>query len=269
MDEFSFPRAKQVPTTARWWGRGIRPWIALVVVLSMVGCATKADIRDLREDMEELNRQQSQLLEEILRQQTVLADSVVAVGTAQRQSRGEVMRRLAEMQDDLLRTQELMGLSQQQLASLRDEWEQSRAQITQGPRPGPGTDFQDDGTEASELYDDAMTQFQRGSFTAALFGFEEIVDRFPDHALAPAARFYKGEIHEQQESFEEALEAFLSVAEFHPDSDEVPDALYRAAILHLELGDAGEARTLLERVVNTWPDADVADLAREELGRIP
>lgn len=254
---------------SRWCGGGVRLCLVLLLLVPLSACATKADLRDLREDIEDQNRQQEQLLEQILQEQSALSDSLGAMGAAQRQGRGDMARQLAQIQNDVLEALEFIGLSQQQLAAVRDELERDRALTGPGPATGPGARFEPDGTEASELYDDAMSQFRRGSFMAARFGFEELVDRFADHPLAPAARFFIGEIHEQNEDFDLALEAFMAVAEFHPDADEVPDALYRAAILHLELGDAGEARSLLARVVNTWPDADVAALARDELGRIP
>jgi TolA-binding protein len=39
-------------------------------------------------------------------------------------------------------------------------------------------------------------------------------------------------------------------------------------VLHRELGDEREARRVLERVVNTWPDSGAAELARQVLREI-
>jgi TolA-binding protein len=72
----------------------------------------------------------------------------------------------------------------------------------------------------------------------------------------------------QEDDLEGALEAFLRIPEFHPTSPEVPQALYRAAVLHIEMGDPDEARVLLERVVNSYPDSGAAILAQERLREI-
>ena len=50
-----------------------------------------------------------------------------------------------------------------------------------------------------------------------------------------------------------------------PEADEVPLAQYRIGLLYLEQGNAEQARTYLELVVNSYPDDPVAELARAEL----
>ena len=61
----------------------------------------------------------------------------------------------------------------------------------------------------------------------------------------------------------------MRVPMMYPDSPRVPEALYRAALLHDELGDAEEARSLLERVIGGFPDSDIAELAQQRLQEIP
>jgi TolA-binding protein len=48
----------------------------------------------------------------------------------------------------------------------------------------------------------------------------------------------------------------------------VPDALYRMALIHIEQDDDDEAIDLLERVINTYPDALIAEIAAEKLAEI-
>ncbi len=96
-------------------------------------------------------------------------------------------------------------------------------------------------------------------------GFQQIVDQFGSHELAPEARYYLAEILQRGGELEDAIDAFLDIPEFHPTAQRVPDALYRAGLLYLELGDDDEAEAQFERVVNTWPDSVAADLARDAL----
>ena len=44
--------------------------------------------------------------------------------------------------------------------------------------------------------------------------------------------------------------------------------MYRIALLQIELGDTEQAKTTLERIMNTYPDASVAMLARDTLADI-
>ena len=72
----------------------------------------------------------------------------------------------------------------------------------------------------------------------------------------------------QQDRAEDALEAFQEIQALYPTSSRVPDALYRIAQLQVEMGDADDARATLERIMNTYPEATIAMLARDLLEEI-
>jgi TolA-binding protein len=96
-------------------------------------------------------------------------------------------------------------------------------------------------------------------------GFQLVVESYPNDPLTPEARYYLADILEQEGDREAAVVAFLAVQEYHPSAPRVPDALYRAASLQLQLGNREDARSLFDRVVNTWPESGAASLAREAL----
>ncbi len=248
-----------------------RAFPVVLLLLSVSACATKGDVRNLQEDIRELHQQQQALLQELQREQRAQRDSVQALAQNVQQGRAETSRRMTNLEDHLLRVQELTGLSQQQLSNLRDELERERTQLAFGPPPSGPSEFDpavgmaEGGEGATELYDAAVTQFRRGAYSSARMGFRELVDRFPNDPLAPEARYYLADILVQEDERGEAIEGFLDIPEYHPDADRVPDALYRVAMLHLEMGDEEEAVQYLERVVNTWPDSGAANLARDEL----
>jgi tol-pal system protein YbgF len=246
----------------RRWEGGVRALLALALMVPLAACATKRDVRDLAEEIRTLNARQTELIREIQREQRELRDSVRVVSSAQGNMRAELLRRTVDLQEDLLRLQEVTGISQQQLASLRDQLERERRSVSAGP---PGMMDDQGRSGAADIYDVSVNQFRRGAYTSARVGFEELLERFPNDALAPEARYYLADIRVQQGDIEGAIEAFLRVQEFHPTSERVPDALYRVGMLYREAGDESEARRFLERVVNTWPDSGAADLARDAL----
>ena len=109
--------------------------LAFVLVGSVAGCATKADVRDLQDEIRELYSQQQVLLQELQESQRAHQDSISVVGLSLQDGRAETARRMTSIEDQLLTIQELTGLSQQQVASLRDQMERDRTQRTFGP-PG-------------------------------------------------------------------------------------------------------------------------------------
>lgn len=244
------------------WKGGVRALLGLALILPLAACATKRDVRDLAEEIRTLNARQAELIREVQRDQLEHRDSLRVVSSTQSNMRAELLRRMVDLQEDLLRLQEVTGISQQQLAGLRDQLERERRSVSLGPA---GMDEGGGGSAAGEIYDASVTQFRRGAYTSARLGFEELLERFANHELAPEARYYLADIQVQEGDLEGAIQGFLRVQEFHPTSDRAPDALYRAGMLYQETGDRDESRRYLERVVNTWPDSGAADLARDAL----
>ena len=121
---------------------------------------------------------------------------------------------------------------------------------------------------ADALYNAAIGQFNRGSITTARRAFEQFLQAYPNHQLAPEARFHLADIMVQENRLEEALAAFQDIPARFPTADTVPRALYRSALIQIELDRIDEAVATLERVVNTYPESGTAILAREKLEEI-
>ena len=241
-------------------GGGVRLLVAVLLVVPLAACATKGDIRDLQGEVRSLAERQEALMREIQADQREQSDSLQVLASRFGEHRTQLSRTLRDMEDSLLRVGELVGVSQQELAALRDQMDRRPMPATQ-----PGAGGLDVGGEAQEIYDDAMTQYRRGSTTSARLGLEEVVERFPNHQLTPSARYFLADIMVQNDELEEAIDAFLEILEYHPEADRAASALYRVGLIYRELGDDAEARSYLERVVNTWPDSAAADMAQRVL----
>ncbi|MFW6207018.1 MAG: tol-pal system protein YbgF, partial [Gemmatimonadota bacterium] len=256
----------------------------VALILLATGCATKGDIRSLRSEVQTLAVQQEEMLETIRAMQEAQGASLDSLGTMSDvlfTLRGELNRQVLEIQEQLVTIQELTGQSQRSLAGLREQIETRRTAIfeqevgetpdTAGQDGGPGAQQDrggggaDDAADAQELYRVAVSQYNRGSVTTARAAFERFLNSYPEHQLAPDARYYLAGILYQENQLEEALEGFLEIPESFPEAERVPRALYRAGVIHEELGNTEDARTLYERVVETYPDSGVAILAEERL----
>lgn len=249
----------------------------------LAGCATKGDLRDLQTEVRRLNQRQDSLLREVRVLLEANQDSLRGQGDVLFDIRGALGQQLADIQSQLATLQELTGQTQRNLAALRDQLEARRGGFGQ-PAAQPGDSLEEGGGAqeggappeqqpraggAEELYNAGITQFNRGSFLTARRAFERFLQTYPTHSLAPDAHFYLAQTLVQEGRFQEAVESFQRIPEMFPGSSRVPQALYRIGILYLEeLDDVQEARRHLERVVNSYPDSGVAELAQERLDEI-
>ncbi len=249
--------------------------------LTLSGCATKRDVRDLQDAVASLGVQQEAALQELQSLNMAVQDTLRGQSDALFESRGEILRRLRELEQQLITLQELTGQNQRALATLRDLLEGGR---TGAPTPlrtdtEPGQvlnpDFAPAGpptTTASEAaletYNAGVRAFNRGSITTARRAFQQFLQDYPSDALAPEAHYYLADLLYQENRLEEAIQAFLRIPELFPTADKVPEALYRVGVIYIELDQLDNAREYLRRVVDSYPDSDAATLAAERLAEI-
>ncbi len=246
--------------------RRLSPLLSILLIPVLAGCfATKRDVQDIGANQQELYAQQQALIRELQREQREVQATLAMLLEAQQEARAETARRLATLEENILLLQELQGVSQQQLASLRDQMERDRRQQSFQAVGVQPVGAQGATSSANELYQAGVTAFRRGVYSSARIAFQDVVNLHPNDPLAAEARFFLAEILVEEGEREQAIAAFLEIPEYHPTADKVPDAHYRAALLHLEMGDRAEAERHLEVVVNTWPESGTAELARSAL----
>lgn len=254
-----------------------RAILAVAAVSTLGGCAMKSDIRDLQGEIRTLTVRQDSLITE-LRMATAMTQDTLANQSGQLFSfRGDVLRLLREVREDLGQMRALTGENQRGIAMLRDQMARGGTQAAPSggggaPTTGGGTEGMPGmggrGSDAEQLWQAASQQLARGSLSTAQRAFRQFVEEHPNHARTPDAYFFLADILVQEGDSEAALEAFSQVQARFPSSSRVPDALYRMALLHIEANDVDQARTLLERIVNTYPDTAIALIARDKLEEI-
>ena len=252
--------------------------LIILLALGLSGCATKRDLKDLSTEIRTLTARQDSAFIRLAAltlegQDSLSRDQYEAMV----QLRGEVNMRFLGIEEQLITLQELTGQSQRNIAALRDQFETRRNQLA-----APPLVVQDSaageimGEEiigptvggADEIYNAALTQHRRGSNSTARLAFERFLTAYPNHSMAPHAKYYLADILAQENRLDEAIDAFLEITELFPTAERVPFALYRVGILYIELEDLDQARSYLERVVNTYPDSGAALVARERLEEI-
>jgi len=235
----------------------------------------KGDVKRLQDEVAgQAARQEAQLrelsadiqaLQDSLEVQSAVANEMVV------DTRGGIARELRDIQTQLSQLTQLTGQIQRSVVLL------SQRLLTDGGRVTTSTRRADpdslrallgrggDPAAADEMYEAAVTQFNRGSLNTARMAFSRFLEDYPDDRLAPSAQFNLGDILFQENRLDQAIEEFLRVAQLYPTADQVPVALYRIGLIYVLQENVRTARTYLQRVVNTYPDSGAADLAQDLL----
>lgn len=121
----------------------------------------------------------------------------------------------------------------------------------------------DDG--ARRLYDRVRLEFIHKDFSAALAGFQFFLELHGDSALAASARYWMGECELRLGRDREALRSFTAMLSRYPGNPEQAAATLRAGLAYAKLGQFGQSRLMLERVLVHFPNTTEAEQARKAL----
>jgi tol-pal system protein YbgF len=250
----------------------IRLSVSIAAAVVLTGCATKGDIRDMQMELRALAQRQDSLLVQLRMQALSTQDTLRTQSDQLFDFRGQVFQQLRAIAQGLTTLEAMVGENQRGIAGVRDQMANLRRTptTTRPPTGEEGTEAVGGGVggSAEDLYANAMEQFNRGSTSTARLAFEQFLQAYPTHSLAPDAHFYLADILVQEDRLEEAIDAFREVQELFPTAARVPDALYRIALVHIEMGNAADAEETLERIVNTYPGTGLALLAQDKLDEI-
>ena len=231
----------------------------LLAALVSTGCATKGDLRNIQTEMRSLAVRQDSLMAELRRQNLSTRDTIRQTSDQLFEIRGDVGSRLDRIETAIERLTELVGQSQRTMASIRDQME-SGARRTGGGGGDLGVPVTGGGgspADAVESYNVAIQAYQRGSYSAARYGFETFIETFASDELVPEAYYYLGETLVQLQEPEEAIRAYQQVQQLFPLDDRVAAAQLGIGLTHIDQGDTTEARIVLTRLVETYGESDL------------
>ena len=248
----------------------------LLLVLGSTGClASKGDVQILQQELRAMRSDAARAdTARLVQTDSAIAlaaranDSLRALSTRFATFQANLNGELYDMGRQLLTVQELTGQSQRRLQELRAAFEERQEAIsagtvvpgdsTQAPAPasGPGP---------AQLYQIAFDQMQRGSFSAARAGFQDLLTRFPAYDDAPMAQLYIGQSFAGEQNVAAADSVYQLVVSKYPKSKAAPTALYKFGLSLLAQGKTDAARSALKRVVTEYPNSDEANLARDRL----
>ena len=123
-------------------------------------------------------------------------------------------------------------------------------------------------TGMGDLYKDAYETFHKGDLEGARRKLEAFLKQYPNTELSDNAQFWIGETYYLKKDFEKAILEYEKAMVKYPEGDKIPAALFKQALAFLELGDKTNARNLLKRVIEKYPNSDQAEMAKKKLETI-
>jgi len=237
-------------------------WNLVLVGLLLAGCASQTaspkaaleqEITALKGQVEELKRNQEATTREF--------GMIVLDTRSVRESLTQLTKKQEEAERALRTLKEGVDSVSAQLAKLVE----TRAAPPAPPKPSPQARPSPQAAGADALYRSAMVSYRSRDFYGATSGLLEFLARFPDHQLAENAQQMLGESYYALQEFELALGEFLKLLERDPRGAHVPETLLKVGLSYRALGDAGESRSVWERLIREHPKSAEARRARSLL----
>ena len=128
------------------------------------------------------------------------------------------------------------------------------SQRATGGAPGPAT-----------MFTSAVEEYRKGSYRTARSGFEDLIRTYPDYDQNARAQVYIGDAFKSEGNTAAADSVYQLVETRYPNSPDVAGALWRRGRMLWDANKKGEARIVLNRLINKYPQSDEAALAKDLL----
>jgi tol-pal system protein YbgF len=141
-----------------------------------------------------------------------------------------------------------------------------------GPTPPPvlSLPFEDEillakeTPEAQEDYRGAWQSLNGQQYDKAIQQFRTFQRKNPNSELADDAQYWIGESYFTRRDYNRAILEYNDVLKYRK-GDKVPAALLRQSQAFVEIGDKTDARLILQKLINDYPNSKQAKDAREKL----
>lgn len=241
--------------------------VAMAALITLAGCATKKDIRLMREDMQLMSARQDSVLRGIQRQNAQLLDSIRATMSLTVATRGNTSSQLSSFEQMIRQVNAQLenintGITRldRRMTALE---EKPPVVINQAPATGSG------GGTAEEYYLLGQKSLADQGYSSARAAFQQLLSDFPLDPRAADAQFGIGETYAGDAMYAEAYRAYEVVVTRWATSAVAPRALFRAGQVAQDHKEYPKARAYYERVRKEYASSDEARAAQRQLQGLP
>ena len=248
----------------------------ILLFMVVTGCASQAGgITTIKDDTVKLKAQMAVLLQDtasagdvdslrayINRLETLIREQTNLLWSM----RADLNSKISGVDNRIQSLEARLMESDRQFSALTRKMEGLQAQLSTVTTPDT---VQSRPVNPEDLYNTALTDFQRGNYELAISQFMQYLQYFPDTQLAQNAQYWIGECYYTREQYTQALGAYEEVLRRYPKGRQASAALLRIGFTHLAMNDTKNGRVYLERVIKEYPKSEEATLARLRLDTLP
>jgi tol-pal system protein YbgF len=240
---------------------------------------TKNDLSDLRAENQKLKADLLLRVENIQSEMRSLSTDIEEYKELFRRPSREMDRMKDDMEGRLKALEERRKTQEEKIKELEDRLKSPESKNL-GPESRPTasdgsastkellSDLKGVSTGMGDLYRDAYDTFHKGDLEGARRKFEAFLKQYPNTELSDNAQFWIGETYYLKKDYEKAILEYEKAIVKYPEGDKIPAAVFKQALAFLELGDKTNAKNLLKRVIEKYPQSDQAQLAKKKLETI-
>lgn len=119
----------------------------------------------------------------------------------------------------------------------------------------------------ADLYEQAFSHLRDKSYDEAEQGFTAFLAKYPDHSLAPNAKYWLGESYYARNQFERAARVFAEAYQQYPKGPKGPDNLLKLALSLAGMGKKEDACLTLAQIRKEYAAGPNPVLARADSER--
>jgi tol-pal system protein YbgF len=118
---------------------------------------------------------------------------------------------------------------------------------------------------SATLYLTGKDQLQNGAYTTARMALDQLLSAYPNSLEAPSAQYLIGQSYTSEGNNAAADSVYQLFYTRYPKSADAPTAMYRHGTYLWDANKKTEARAILNRVTNEYPNSDAAALVKSFL----
>ncbi|MBN1601524.1 MAG: tetratricopeptide repeat protein [Chitinispirillaceae bacterium] len=119
--------------------------------------------------------------------------------------------------------------------------------------------------EIENLFQISMNDFNAGRYDIALSGFQDLIKKYPDAAVAQDAEYYIAECNYAKKSYNNAESAYMGYIKKYPQGSKMCVALFKLGLVYDKQGKPKSQKMVWKKLLEQCPDSDEAKVARSRV----
>ena len=274
-------------------------YLLLIIMSSLLGCASQSDVISLDERLAILEIQQSKLktqysgdtkkrdvkdetfrtqsaglrvqIQSIREEIQILNGKLEEIEHFFNQEKRSSEASKNRLEKQLAKLSEINDSNKKRLQQIEKfldiESTETDAQVKAVPQTKPGNQNKKSLSE-DDLYKTAKQAFDKLDFDTARERFERFIQKYPKSRNADNAQFWIGEIYYREKWYDKAILEYEKVIQKYPKGNKVKDALLKQGYAWNNIGEKSNARIVLKELIKKYPGTNQAKIAKKKLAKI-